>query len=105
MRRLSRCKLLERKAIKPANLINDATVKPTWMENASAIKVPIMGEKIAARNCIIWAKDTKIALYSTGTVFINSSKKIKSSPAWKMPARPAKTAICQGTTVNEINNG
>ena len=40
-----------------------------------------------------------------GTVRINSSKKTKSRPAWKIPTMAAKTVICQVECVSAIANG
>jgi len=42
-----------KKAIKPEKRISEAMIKPVGIENTSATSVPIIGEKIAARNCII----------------------------------------------------
>ena len=71
----------------------------------SAMNVPISGETIVAANCMLCATPTNIALYSTGTVCMRTSKKTRSKPAWKIPAMPAKIAICQVDLDKAIKNG
>ena len=57
-------------------LTHNAPPKPI----ISASQVPTVGAMMAETYCKDWENETKVALYSGGTVFINSSKKTRSNP-------------------------
>lgn len=91
--------------------MNPNNLKPALTHNAppkpieSAIQVPTVGAMMAEKYCKDWAKETKVAPYSGGTVFISSSKNTKSKPAWKSPAMPAYRMMRFTCGVAAVNAG